>query len=136
MSIIFIVLQVQLSPFSPHNSPLPHRSLPPTLSPTPLWLCPRVLYTSFLKEKMAWSFLNGRAVFTIGKKTFLLLPCSPRPVLLFLPDTDSFGSLFPYPTNLKRIGCEEAMLPSLQCPPQTLALVLIRTLSAFFSAVT
>ena len=31
----FIVVQVQLSPFSPHHGPLPHPSLPPTLEPAP-----------------------------------------------------------------------------------------------------
>ena len=40
-----IVVQVQLSPFSPHHSPLPPHTPPPTLNPIPLWLCPCVLYT-------------------------------------------------------------------------------------------
>ena len=31
---------MQLSPFSPHHSPLPHPFPPPALDPTPLWLCP------------------------------------------------------------------------------------------------
>ena len=35
-----IVVQVQLSPFSPHHLPPPKTSPPPTLDPTPLWLCP------------------------------------------------------------------------------------------------
>ena len=39
-----IVVQVQLSPFSTHHSPPPHPSPLPTLGPTPLWLCPCVLY--------------------------------------------------------------------------------------------
>ena len=41
----FIVVQVQLSPFSPHYSPLLPPSPPATLNPTLLWLCPCVLYT-------------------------------------------------------------------------------------------
>ena len=32
--LFFIVVQVQLSPFSSHHSPLPHPSPPPTLEPT------------------------------------------------------------------------------------------------------
>ena len=44
----FIDVQVELSPFSPHHSPPPQPSPPPTLDPTPLWLCPWVLYTCFL----------------------------------------------------------------------------------------
>ena len=40
--IFFIVVQVPLSPFPPHHSPCP------TLDPTPLWLCPCVLYTCSL----------------------------------------------------------------------------------------
>ena len=40
----FIAFQVQLSLFSPHHSPPPQPSSPPTLYPTPLWLCPWVLY--------------------------------------------------------------------------------------------
>ena len=43
-----IVVQVQLSPFSPHHSPLPPHTPPPTLNPIPLWLCPCVLYTCSL----------------------------------------------------------------------------------------
>ena len=41
--LFLIVVQVQLSPFPPDQSPLPHP--PPTLNPTPLWLCPWVLHT-------------------------------------------------------------------------------------------
>ena len=41
----FIVVQVQLSPFSPHHSPPSQPSSLPTLNPTPLWFCPCVLYT-------------------------------------------------------------------------------------------
>ena len=44
--ILFIVIRVQLSPFSCHHFPL--TPPPPTLSPSPLWLCPWVLYTCFL----------------------------------------------------------------------------------------
>ena len=44
--IFFTVVQVQLSPFSPHHSPT-HPRLPP-YDPTPLWLCPCVLYTCSL----------------------------------------------------------------------------------------
>ena len=42
----FIVVQVQLSPFSPHNA-TPHTSPISTSYPRtyPLWLCPCVLYT-------------------------------------------------------------------------------------------
>ena len=36
--LFFIVVQVQLSPFSPHHSPLPSPPPPPILNPTPLWL--------------------------------------------------------------------------------------------------
>ena len=32
---LFVVVQVQLSPFSPHHAPLCHPSFPPTLEPTP-----------------------------------------------------------------------------------------------------
>ena len=32
--LFFWIVQVQLSPFSPHRSPPPHLSLPPTLPPT------------------------------------------------------------------------------------------------------
>ena len=42
----FVVVQVQLSPFSPQHSPCPtHLYL---LNPTLLWLCPCVLYTCSL----------------------------------------------------------------------------------------
>ena len=41
----FIVVQVQLSPFSPHHCPPPQPSPPPILNPTPIWLCPCVFYT-------------------------------------------------------------------------------------------
>ena len=44
----FIVVQLQLSPFPPHNSSLPYPPLPPTLNPIPLWFCPQVLYTRSL----------------------------------------------------------------------------------------
>ena len=44
----FIVVQVQLSPFSCHHSPLPLPPPPPTLNPTHLWLYPCVLYTCSL----------------------------------------------------------------------------------------
>ena len=40
----FIVLQIQLSPFSRCHFSLPHPPPPPTLNPTPVWLCPWVLY--------------------------------------------------------------------------------------------
>ena len=41
---IYTVVQVQLSPFSPHQTPPPHPSTPPILKPTHLWLCACVLY--------------------------------------------------------------------------------------------
>ena len=44
----FVFVQVQLSPLSPHQYPRPQPSPPPTLDPTPLWLCPCVLYTCSL----------------------------------------------------------------------------------------
>ena len=40
-----IVVQVQLSPFTPHCFPQPQPSPLPILDPNPLWLCPCVLYT-------------------------------------------------------------------------------------------
>ena len=43
-----IVVQVQLSLFSRHHSPLSHLLPPPTLNPSPVWLCPWVLYTCSL----------------------------------------------------------------------------------------
>ena len=43
-----IVVQIQLSPFSPHHPPLPHRPSHPTLNPTHLWLCPWDLYACSL----------------------------------------------------------------------------------------
>ena len=46
--LLFIVVQVQLSPFFPHHFPAPHPSPPPPLYPTPLWICPCVLYTCSL----------------------------------------------------------------------------------------
>ena len=42
-----IVVHVQSSPFSYHHFPLPHPSPPPTLNPSPLWLCPLVLFLIF-----------------------------------------------------------------------------------------
>ena len=45
---LFIVVQVKLSPYSPHHSHPPQPSLPPTCDPTPLWLCPWVLYACSL----------------------------------------------------------------------------------------
>ena len=44
----FIVVQVQLSPYSPHHSHPSQPSPLPTLYPTPFWLCPCVHYTCFL----------------------------------------------------------------------------------------
>ena len=44
----FIVVQGQLSPFSHHHFPQLHPLPPPTLNPSPLWLCPWVLYTCSL----------------------------------------------------------------------------------------
>ena len=46
-TLFFIVVQVQLSTIPPHPTH-PHPSPPPTFDPTPLWLCPCVLYTCFL----------------------------------------------------------------------------------------
>ena len=40
----FIVVQVQLSPFSLHHCPPPQPSPPPTPHPIPPWFCPCVLY--------------------------------------------------------------------------------------------
>ena len=45
-STFFIVVQVQLSPFSPHNSAPPKPSPPPHLGPTPFWFCPCVVHFS------------------------------------------------------------------------------------------
>ena len=47
---LFVVVQVQLSPFFPHCSPPP-----PTLNPTFLGFCPWVLYTC---SRMALPFLS------------------------------------------------------------------------------
>ena len=51
-SLVFIyfllLFKYSLSPFSPHHSLLPYPSPPPTLNPTPLWLCPCVLHTCSL----------------------------------------------------------------------------------------
>ena len=44
----FIVVPVQLSLFSHHYFPLPHLPPSPALTPSPLWLCPWVLYTCSL----------------------------------------------------------------------------------------
>ena len=44
---LFIVVQVQLSPFSCLLFPPPHPP-PPPAHPSPLWLCPWALYTCFL----------------------------------------------------------------------------------------
>ena len=46
--IFFIVVQVQLSPFSCHHFPPPHPPPPTTLIPILLWLCQWVLYTCSL----------------------------------------------------------------------------------------
>ena len=43
-----IVVQVQRSPFPPHHSPPPQLPPPPNFDPTPLSLCPCVLYTCSL----------------------------------------------------------------------------------------
>ena len=39
LHIFFIVVQVQLSPFPHHHSPLPQTFPLPTLDPAPLWFC-------------------------------------------------------------------------------------------------
>ena len=44
----FIVVWIQLPPFSQHHIPSPHPPSPLTLHPSPLWLCPWVLYTRCL----------------------------------------------------------------------------------------
>ena len=45
----FIVVQVKWSPISCHHFPPLHPPPPPTFNPTPLWVCPCVLYTCSLK---------------------------------------------------------------------------------------
>ena len=42
---MFLVVQVQLSPFTLNHSPRSQPSLPPIPDPTPTWFCPCVLYT-------------------------------------------------------------------------------------------
>ena len=55
---LFIVVQLQLSPFSSHLSHTYQPSLPPTLDPNPLWLCPCVLYTCSLMTLPPFSPLS------------------------------------------------------------------------------
>ena len=45
----FLIVQVQLSPFSPHHGPLPHSSSPPTLEPIPF----DFVHVSFIHVLMA-----------------------------------------------------------------------------------
>ena len=56
--LFIIVVQVQLSPFLPPPLPPPHPSLPTTLNPNPLWLCPCVLYTCSLMTLPPFSPLS------------------------------------------------------------------------------
>ena len=44
----FIVVRIQLSSLSCHHYPHRHLPPPPTLHPSPLWLCPWVLHTCCL----------------------------------------------------------------------------------------
>ena len=63
----FIVIQVQLSPFPP-TTPPPQTSPLPTFDPTPLWLCPCVLYTFNLHSSYyKWSLMS----FCMFKSHFL-----------------------------------------------------------------
>ena len=45
---LFLLLFKYSCPHFPPTTPPPHASPPPTLEPTPLWLCPCVLYTCSL----------------------------------------------------------------------------------------
>ena len=54
----FIVVQIQLPPFSYHHFSPPHPLPPPTLHPSPLWLCPWVLYTCSLMNLSLLSPVN------------------------------------------------------------------------------
>ena len=64
----FFIVQIQLSPFFPLCSPLPHSPPPPTLNPSPLWLCPWVLYTC--------SFMTLHLFPLLSPLLWLLLVCS------------------------------------------------------------
>ena len=75
-----IVVQIQLSPFSSHHNPPPRPSLPPNLKPTPLWLCPCVLYTCSLMTLPLLSLsplLSGYCQFVLYFNVFgcILLAC-------------------------------------------------------------
>ena len=45
----FVVVQLQLSAFTPHHSPLPQPNPPAFLASTPPWFCPCVLYSCSCK---------------------------------------------------------------------------------------
>ena len=67
----FIVVQVRLSPLSTHHAPPPHPPPPSHLNPTPLWLCPQVLYTCSL---MIFPLLSP--IISLDPPLWLLLVCS------------------------------------------------------------
>ena len=67
----FIVVQVQLFPFSCHHFPRHHPHPLPTLNLSPLWLCPWVLYTcslmtlSFFPAVIPFHFSSGDCQFVL-----------------------------------------------------------------------